>query len=232
MLALLAALGIGVSQFRSQSPTPPAPLSKRTVSAPKTTEQGVGVYEHSAAYLIDEFLDTSPPPIQSDEPWSLGDQPSVAPANTPPGGEPFPVRRARRKLRGSARLGKRPPVALDWERKPGDPRQNDHVDFLIAMLPEPASPPLRYQFDAEFRAIQIATGQADYTLATFDLPWVHETEDESHEFRLGEEIDLSTSGELITIKPNTEDENRSERDRGSCSSCGPKTQKLKARIYC
>ena len=184
LLALLAALGIGTSQFRSQSSTPPAPLPKRTVRAPKTTEQEF--YEHSAAQLLDEFLGTSLPPVRSDKPWSKPDQ---------------------------------PPAMTDGESNPRIPRENYHVDFLIAMLPEPASPPLRYQFDSQLRAVQMAMGQAGYTLASFDLPWVDEAKDDSRDFRFDEEVEGrprlgEPSHPLYRIKPNTEDENRSEQDPG------------------
>jgi len=219
LLALLAALGIGTSQFRSQSPTPPAPPPKRTVSAPKTTEQGF--YEHSAVDLLDEFLGTSLPPVRSDKPWSKRDQPPATPAKS---NQPIVPLHKKKSCRHVVTPDKKKidPTVGYGESDAKVPSEDYRVDFLIAMLPEPASPPLRYQFDAELRAIQIATSQADYTLATFDLPWMDEAKDETHEFRLGEEVDLSTSekpgsvlnGSSLSIKPNTEDENRSERDPG------------------
>jgi hypothetical protein len=51
-----------------------------------------------------------------------------------------------------------------------DARNNYKVAFLIATLPEPASPPLRYEFDAFLDAIQLAMGRDGYVLDSFDLP--------------------------------------------------------------
>jgi hypothetical protein len=50
-----------------------------------------------------------------------------------------------------------------------DVRNNYKIAFLIATLPEPASPPLRYEFDAFLDAIQLAMGRDRYVLDSFDL---------------------------------------------------------------
>jgi hypothetical protein len=50
-----------------------------------------------------------------------------------------------------------------------DVRNNYKIAFLIATLPEPTSPPLRYEFDAFLDAIQLAIGRDRYVLDSFDL---------------------------------------------------------------
>lgn len=45
------------------------------------------------------------------------------------------------------------------------------AQFLVAMLPEPVAPPLRYEFDSELEAIERAAEKAGYALDRFDLPW-------------------------------------------------------------
>ncbi|HVN88474.1 MAG TPA: hypothetical protein VMT61_01535 [Candidatus Binataceae bacterium] len=51
-------------------------------------------------------------------------------------------------------------------------RAHFQIDFLVASLPEPGSPPLRSQFDADLDAISFAVGRDGYSLANFDLPWI------------------------------------------------------------
>jgi len=53
------------------------------------------------------------------------------------------------------------------------------IEFLIATLPEPGSPPLRGQFDADLDAISFALGRAGYALASFDLPWIDDAQENS-----------------------------------------------------
>jgi hypothetical protein len=53
------------------------------------------------------------------------------------------------------------------------------IEFLIATLPEPGSPPLRSQFDADLDAISFALGRAGYALASFDLPWIDDAQENS-----------------------------------------------------
>jgi hypothetical protein len=58
-------------------------------------------------------------------------------------------------------------------------RANYVVEFLIATLPEPGSPPLRSEFDADLEAITFAANRAGYSLVSFDLPWMGEAKDQA-----------------------------------------------------
>jgi hypothetical protein len=98
------------------------------------------------------------------------------------------------------------------------------VEFIIATVPDPDSVPLRYKFDAYVDAIQRAANSADFSLYSFDLPWLATAKDESKAFRLGQELDFSLPKEwpgqasdkagepFLQIKPN--DEKRSEHEPG------------------
>jgi hypothetical protein len=215
---MLAALGIGPQLGRSRSDNPAAQSAAARERAPEKEKE---IYEHSAANLLEEFFDTDPDQIPEGKPWSAGDHPSVCPQADC---------RADRKI---------------WPQD--DPRRKYKVDFLIATLPEPASPPLRHEFDTQLDAIETAAGRAGYNLATFDLPWLDETRDRSGEFRFGRTIDIApddsekengdqkprltfkhskkreTGSERasdampfrgLTLKPNRDDETRSDRDAG------------------
>jgi len=56
-----------------------------------------------------------------------------------------------------------------------DVRNGYSLTFLGATLPAPASPPLRYEFDAFLDALQLALGRAGYMLTSFALPWLGES---------------------------------------------------------
>jgi hypothetical protein len=60
-----------------------------------------------------------------------------------------------------------------------DPRGRDHIDFLIATLPDPSYAPLRYEFDSYLGAMQSALGADGYLLDRFDLPWLTLSGDKS-----------------------------------------------------
>lgn len=70
----------------------------------------------------------------------------------------------------NARRG--PALNQPWH---NDPRGRDRIQFLIATLPDPAYPPLRYQFDRYLSAIQAALAADHYVLDRFDLPWLDES---------------------------------------------------------
>jgi len=55
---------------------------------------------------------------------------------------------------------------------PDDPRRNDRISFLIATLPNPENPSLRYEFDRYIDSIQLALSHENYMLAKATLPWV------------------------------------------------------------
>ena len=57
-----------------------------------------------------------------------------------------------------------------WSR--GDPRRNDRISFLIATLPNPENPSLRYEFDRYIDSIQLALSHENYFLDKTSLPWV------------------------------------------------------------
>ncbi|MGO9056646.1 MAG: hypothetical protein ACLQU2_04575 [Candidatus Binataceae bacterium] len=80
------------------------------------------------------------------------------------------------------------------------------IDFLVATFPKPSSPALSYQFDAYLEAMNLAVGQEQYVMNSFDLPWLDEAKNHSPEFRLGQEIDLSLgSGDSLAFKAKDED---------------------------
>jgi hypothetical protein len=73
------------------------------------------------------------------------------------------------------------PVAKD-EKRPwrqssptGDPPDTPPVDFMIATLPEPASPALRSEFDNDLEGNVSAITDSGYTLDNFDMPWDDDT---------------------------------------------------------
>jgi hypothetical protein len=55
--------------------------------------------------------------------------------------------------------------------KPDDPRGADRISFLIATLPDPENPSLRYEFDRFSDSIQLAMSHENYFLAKSFLPW-------------------------------------------------------------
>ena len=55
---------------------------------------------------------------------------------------------------------------------PDDPRRHDRISFLIATVPNPENPSLRYEFDRNIDSIQLALSHENYMLAKATLPWV------------------------------------------------------------
>ena len=148
IIALLAALGIGPSLIAQKSSSPPSrePSSNPLIVKPVATATAEidDAPAHSAAALLENFLDTNPAETSTEKPWSRGDRPSTNSA---------------RPLTGS--------------------RVAYAIEFLIATLPEPGSPPLRGQFDADLDAISFALGRTGYALASFDLPWIDDAQENS-----------------------------------------------------
>jgi hypothetical protein len=58
----------------------------------------------------------------------------------------------------------------------GDPRLNDRISFLIATLPNPENPSLRYEFDRFIDAIQLAMSHENYFLDRKFLPFAPQPE--------------------------------------------------------
>jgi hypothetical protein len=56
-----------------------------------------------------------------------------------------------------------------WDSK--DPRRFDQISFIIATLPNPDNPSLRYEFDRNSDTIQLALSHENYFLAKSYLPW-------------------------------------------------------------
>jgi len=91
-----------------------------------------------------------------------------------------------------------------------DERKRYTIEFLIATLPEPLAPPLRYKFDSYLDAIQRAAEAAGYIMDRFDLPWPDPNKEDSQNFKLGQEIDLrweqangAEASDFASITPNT-----------------------------
>src|SRR5229473_152232 len=137
IIALLAALGIGPSLIARKSSSPATRGAPSSMPIAESSDAGSDAPDHSAAALLENFLDTRPGEISAEKPWSRSDRPSVS--------------------QGRPLTGSRAAYA---------------IEFLIATLPEPGSPPLRSQFDADLDAISFALGRAGYALASFDLPWI------------------------------------------------------------
>jgi hypothetical protein len=55
-----------------------------------------------------------------------------------------------------------------------DPRRNDRISFLIATVPNPENPSLRYEFDRYIDSIQRALSHENYLLDKTYLPWIDE----------------------------------------------------------
>src|ERR1700722_1525084 len=62
-----------------------------------------------------------------------------------------------------------PSASDSW--KADDPRGADRISFLIATLPDPENPSLRYEFDRFSDSIQLAMSHENYFLAKSFLPW-------------------------------------------------------------
>ena len=60
---------------------------------------------------------------------------------------------------------------LNEKWRPNDPRCYDRISFLIATLPNPENPSLRYEFDRYSDSIQLALSHENYFLAKSYLPW-------------------------------------------------------------
>jgi hypothetical protein len=102
-----------------------------------------------------------------------------------------------------------------------DPRASYTIDFLIATLPEPLAPSLRYKFDTYLDAIQRAAEASDLIFDRLDLPWGYPSKDDSPGFRLGQEIDLGwepniggESSAFASLKPSTKKQATSHDEAG------------------
>jgi hypothetical protein len=102
-----------------------------------------------------------------------------------------------------------------------DPRASYTIDFLIATLPEPLAPSLRYKFDTYLDAIQRAAEASDLIFDRLDLPWGDPSKDDSPGFRLGQEIDLGwepniggESSAFASLKPSTKKQATSQDEAG------------------
>ena len=62
-----------------------------------------------------------------------------------------------------------------WKWRSNDPRRYDRISFLIATLPNPENPSLRYEFDRYSDSIQLALSHENYFLAKSYLPWTPAT---------------------------------------------------------
>lgn len=58
--------------------------------------------------------------------------------------------------------------------RPEDPRRDDRISFIIATLPNPDNPSLRYEFDRDSDSIQLAFSHENYFLAKSYLPWTEQ----------------------------------------------------------
>ncbi len=86
-----------------------------------------------------------------------------------------------------------------------DTRGQYSIRFLIATLPQPTSPPLRYLFDSELHALEAAAGTANYYLDSFDLPWLAEGNDLSGSAQVGADP---------SVAPGADEADRWKRDSG------------------
>jgi hypothetical protein len=231
---MLAAVGIGPSLVRTSAPESGGAATE-VESQPSRAEKDE--YEHSAAYLLEDFLDTAPGQVPEHKPWS---EPETSMSGDEAGSSPAPHRLAlrthpTRHQRGGDRIGCVPksrgertgairrvraasaPLAGNQQSRIPETRHDHEIGFLVATVPEPLSPALRYEFDAEIGAIQTAAARAGYWLADFDIPWKATFKDHEGEFRFGRPIKLSFGNDETTsarLKPDTDDETRADRDPG------------------
>jgi len=210
VITLLAALGIGGTIRRSPAPpNPTAPAGIGSVGS-SYAKSGTakfeknGGYDHSAAYLLEKFFARLDDEEENKKPWATyGDS-----ASKP---EPF--------------AGSGFSTA-----DPRDSRIDYSVSFLIATLPLPTSPPLRYFFDSELDALESAAGTAGYSLDSYDFPW-NESKDTGGKFQLGGELDITSTPPksadakpsddakkgfpyAFAVKPSSEGNNRWRHDPG------------------
>jgi hypothetical protein len=184
IIALLAALGIGPSLVRNvHGSDKNVSAQARAGDGPDaSSDRGGEAPQHSAAALIERFLDTNYDQVHSSKPWS-----ATAPS-----------------------VGERTAWPQD------DPRANYRLNFLIAIVPEPDTPPLRASFDSDMDAVQLALERGGFFLRVFDIPWISEAKAVSNEFNLGGELDF---GSFADARPalrieQSEPEQRSRNEPG------------------
>lgn len=100
------------------------------------------------------------------------------------------------------------------------------AQFLVAMLPEPVAPPLRYGFDSDLEAIERAAGQAGYVLDRFDLPWPGAAKTG---FVLRQPIELTLGSESGEASSKEEEEEPFKSEPGVILFRGIKTAEADAR---
>ncbi|HXR25494.1 MAG TPA: hypothetical protein VN742_09050, partial [Candidatus Binataceae bacterium] len=187
IIAMLAMFGVGSALIAPHAPPSAAKSPNRPESALAAPRGGDEVPPHSAAELLENFLDTNPEEVNREQPWSSSEQPRSS--------DDQPASSSRKALT--------------------DERGAYRVRFLIATLPEPGPPPLRSVFDTDLDAISLALGRAGYALASFDLPWLEDAGSDAHDFRLGQTIDLTLSGLTTPIAAITpEDQHRAGHEPG------------------
>lgn len=198
IITLLAALGIGGTLRRSTAPANPPTLAGATISSAPAKPAAANVhyeknggYEHSAAFLLEKFFSKIDDGVEDKKPWATYQDPVFDPAH---------------------------PAGTDFSSdSPHDPRADYSVRFLIATLPLPTSPPLRYFFDSELDALESAAGTAGYSLDSYDFPW-NEPKDTSGKFQLGSEIDITSPperpGYSFALNSITDANNRWKHDGG------------------
>jgi hypothetical protein len=81
ILTLLAALGIGSSALKSSNAPPPS--NESATSSPLHPQENA-LYTHSAAQLLENFLDTNSEQVKGDKPWLRNNAPSVTENNSFP----------------------------------------------------------------------------------------------------------------------------------------------------
>lgn len=210
IITLLAVLGIGPTLRRSPGPaSAPSPsgsaisFSRSKVSSTTAEKyEPNGGYEHGAGQLLERFFSAFVNDTENTKAWATHRVPAQPPNKPVPTGEDLASE---------------------------DPRDQYSLRFLIATLPQPTSPPLRYLFDSELHALESAAGDAHYYLDSFDLPWLDEAKDTSGTFQLGGEIDIGSADDKdeagekaaalgkassLALTPNTDEEDRWKRDSG------------------
>jgi len=89
-----------------------------------------------------------------------------------------------------------PKPESSWSK--GDPRSHDRISFLIATLPDPTNPSLRYEFDRYIDSIQRAFSHEYYLLDKSYIPWAGQpvTKPESND-NTGETLELRRPGVML-----------------------------------
>jgi hypothetical protein len=95
-----------------------------------------------------------------------------------------------------------------------DPRRNDKISYLVATLPNPQNPSLRYEFDRYIDSIQLALGHENFFLVKTDLPWVDQptTKRGSTDTSAGAPSDQRRPGVMLFWRADTGDSHHPARD--------------------